>query len=128
MEFVKVKKSWGTEVWFENNDLYCGKEITMDGGYWSSDGKFHYHKLKDETFYVLDGYLEVHLFGNGVLKHLTLKKGEALRIRPGTPHRFRARYPNWPTKFVEVSTHHEDSDSYYDIQPPHLGSKEKSYA
>ena len=40
-----VKKTWGNELWFENNDKYCGKLITVECGKWSSEGKYHYQPL-----------------------------------------------------------------------------------
>ncbi len=44
----RVEKTWGSELWFANNDMYCGKLLTVNVDKWSSEGKFHYHKIKDE--------------------------------------------------------------------------------
>jgi len=48
----KVKKIWGSEEWLVNNELYCCKILNLKKGYRCS---IHYHKDKDETFYVLKG-------------------------------------------------------------------------
>lgn len=100
-----VAKDWGYETWFENNELYCGKILVCRDGIWSSDGWWHYHPIKDETFYVLSGTLELDIEG----KSQYLEPNDSQRILPGTRHRFRSN-----TKycaFVEVSTSHSDTDS-----------------
>jgi len=52
-----IKKSWGYELWFINNSLYCGKMLLINKDSWSSEGRYHYHKIKDETFFVIEGIL-----------------------------------------------------------------------
>jgi len=47
-----VDKDWGRELWIVNNDKYCGKILELNKGYRCS---IHYHKIKDETFYILEG-------------------------------------------------------------------------
>jgi len=109
-----VKKSWGAEEWIENNELYCLKKIFIFKNNWSSEGKFHWHKIKDETFYVTDGQLllEIKDKDNNVVSML-LEEGETYRIKPGTLHRFTTdSYYN--CMFIEMSTQHKDSDSYYE--------------
>jgi mannose-6-phosphate isomerase-like protein (cupin superfamily) len=102
-----VKKPWGAEVCIVNTAAYCGKAIVV-GEQWSSGGKFHYHKIKDETFYVILGHLVIERENFG---ELVLQEGQSLRIKPGEPHRFRSA--SGKCFFIEFSTHHEDSDSYY---------------
>ena len=46
----EVKKVWGKELWIVNCDKYCGKLLYLDKGATSS---YHYHKEKQETFYVI---------------------------------------------------------------------------
>ncbi len=113
-----VKKTWGYEIWFANTELYCGKELFINRGMYSSDGRFHYHKIKDETFYVLKGKLVIDYFENDkkyAIHTAILSKGDSFRIRPYVSHRFTTgKYTS--CKFIEASTHHEDNDSYYDVQ------------
>jgi quercetin dioxygenase-like cupin family protein len=103
----KVKRNWGYEYWIENNEKYCGK-ILVCGNKWSDQGKSHYHKKKDETFLVIEGALILDT-GINVLK---LNKYESFRVRPGIKHRFKALEKK--CIFVEISTTHKDSDSYWD--------------
>ena len=113
---VTVRKDWGYEKWFMNNELYCGKELYIKSRAQSSKGKFHYHKIKDETFFILGGKLILdYFFKESVYyKTVTLTKNCSFRIIPEMRHRFKGGILG--CKFIEVSTHHEDSDSYYDDQ------------
>jgi N-acetylneuraminate synthase len=67
----------------------------------------HKHKLKEETFRLLWGDLEVDLNGNRV----QLKPGDKLLVERGAVHGFRS---TGGAIFSEVSTRHIVGDSYYD--------------
>jgi rfaE bifunctional protein kinase chain/domain len=97
-----VPKVWGFEKWLENNDKYCSKLLSLNKGYQCS---LHYHKIKDEMFLVAKGHIRLEL-GDKVLH---LKENNFIRIPPGTHHRFRGLEDS---EILEVSTHHDDSDSY----------------
>lgn len=101
-----VEKSWGKEEWIVNNELYCGKILTCIRGKWSSNGLYHYHKLKDETFHILQGSVILDIEG----KEYTLNEGDTFRIKPNTKHRFTSLTDI--SKILEISTQHFDSDSY----------------
>ena len=47
-----VPKGWGFEKWIVNCEEYCGKVLYFVKGKRCS---WHYHKLKDEVFYVQSG-------------------------------------------------------------------------
>lgn len=47
-----VTKGWGHEEWIVNKKEYCGKLLFFKEGKRCS---FHYHKIKDETFYLQSG-------------------------------------------------------------------------
>ena len=49
-------KGWGYEKWIVNKDEYCGKLLHIIKGMKCS---WHYHKKKDETFYLQEGKLLV---------------------------------------------------------------------
>lgn len=98
----KVDKDWGYEDIIINNELYCFKKIFVKKGHQCS---VHWHRLKDEEFYIEYGNIVLELFGTST----NLKKGMSYRIRPNNVHRFTALED---TMIYEVSTHHEDSDSY----------------
>jgi rfaE bifunctional protein kinase chain/domain len=97
-----VPKLWGYEKWIENNDNYCSKLLSLNKGYQCS---LHYHKVKDETFIVTKGHVRLEVED----KVYHLQEGGFMRIPPGTKHRFTGIEDSL---IIEVSTHHEDSDSY----------------
>jgi len=96
------KKVWGSEEWIVNTDMYCGKILNLNKGYRCS---MHYHKDKDETFYVLSGEVLIEVNGNPRI----MKKGDVQRIVPGIKHRFTGLKKS---RIIEFSTHHEKDDSY----------------
>ena len=113
MKHIRVAKGWGGEIWFANNEKYCGKELFVLDGLYSSEGDFHFHKIKDETFYIMEGTLLLDFFMPGEpMKSIQLAEGASFRVPPEMRHRF----CGWEgdCRFIEVSTHHEDSDSYYE--------------
>ena len=115
-----VTKVWGYELWIENNELYCGKHLHVLPTKWCS---VHYHKNKKETFYVINGELLLE-YSNNLDKEFweekfahrkVLKKGDCFTLETLVAHRFTSN-TSYPCDFIEISTHHEDSDSYRIIQ------------
>ena len=107
-----VKKTWGSELWFANTLYYCGKLLIVEPEKWSSEGKFHYHEIKDETFFIVEGILLLDIADNeGGYQRMTLYENDSYRVMPGVKHRFSAG-SEISCKFIEASTHHRDSDSY----------------
>lgn len=96
------EKVWGSEEWIANTDKYCGKFLSLKKGRRCS---LHYHKNKDETFYVLKGRVLIEIDN----KEHIMEEGDVQRITPLTYHRFSGLENS---VIVEFSTHHEDSDSY----------------
>ncbi len=107
-----VEKSWGHEIWFENNGLYCGKGLFVRYQEWSSKGKFHYHPVKDETFIITYGtlLLQIGEDGHGFIEDHILPAQTSFRVKPGVKHRFTAINQEG-CEFVEVSTIHNDDDT-----------------
>jgi len=109
----KVNKEWGYELWLANEEKenYCGKILYVKPGHSSS---MHYHAKKHETFYVLEGTLNVELIDTDTTekKTLTLEVGDTYVIDRHKPHRLFPSDASNGVKFIEVSTLHEDSDSY----------------
>lgn len=95
-------KVWGEENWIANSEKYCGKKMMVKEGYHCS---YHMHKIKEETFYILSG--EIELIHQG--KYHILKEGEIFHIKPKDYHSFRALKE---TVFFEFSTQHFDEDNY----------------
>ena len=94
-------KGWGYEDWIVNNSLYCGKILHFKKGKKCS---LHYHKIKDETFYLLKGKIKLKQKN----KEIVLKKGETIRLLPKTLHQVFALEN---TDILEISTKHFESDT-----------------
>ena len=107
----KVKKDWGYELWLVNNqkENYCGKILYINEGCASS---MHFHANKHETFYILEGKLTVETLNTETTEKTVyiLEEGDTFVLDRLKPHQLIAREGD--VKFLEVSTFHEDSDSY----------------
>ena len=103
-----VPKGWGYEKWIVNNELYCGKLLFFNAGKRCS---WHYHKNKDETFYIQSGEILL-IYGENddmeKAKMTVLKPGDKFYIYPGLRHQMQARSD---TELFEFSTQHFDEDS-----------------
>jgi len=95
-------KLWGHEEWIANTDKYCGKRLILKKGYQCS---LHYHKKKDETFYIDEGKVRMEING----KTLTMMEGDLCRVKPMQEHRFSGLENSI---IYEFSTHHDERDSY----------------
>ena len=104
-----VPKGWGFEKWIVNTELYCGKLLHFNMGKRCS---WHYHKIKDETFYVQSGELLL-MYGEdddiNKGKIMVMRPGDTFHVYPGLRHQMQARVD---TELFEFSTQHFDSDSY----------------
>ena len=101
-----VDKVWGMEEIFANNDKYCGKLLHIHGGYRCS---IHYHREKDETFYVLKGMIKMEALNQDFLMYA----GDSIRIHKGVKHRFTGIEAS---TIIEVSTTDKPEDSYRETQ------------
>ena len=110
METVEIHpKGWGYEKWIVNNDLYCGKILFFERGKKCS---WHYHKVKDETFYVQSGEILLRYGENDDLersKTINLKPGDKFYVPPGLRHQMIGLAD---TELFEFSTQHFEDDSY----------------
>ena len=95
-----VPKVWGEELWIVNKN-YCGKLLILNKGFRCS---LHYHKNKDETFYINKGRVLMELNG----QKYVMWPGDVQEIKPGDKHRFTGLEDS---EIIEFSTHHQDSDS-----------------
>ena len=85
-----VKKPWGREEIFAENDRYAGKILHLSAGHSLS---LQYHERKDETLYVLEGEVLLLVEEEGQMRERRLGPGQIYRIRPGVKHRMRAEMP-----------------------------------
>tara|TARA_B100000519_G_scaffold82165_1_gene70881 strand:- start:31 stop:387 length:357 start_codon:yes stop_codon:yes gene_type:complete len=108
-EIKIVPKGWGYEKWIVNTDEYCGKLLHFIKGKKCS---WHYHKLKDETFYLQEGKLLVKYSDNDNLdeaNEVILERGDKFHVYRGLRHQMFAMED---TDMFEFSTQHFDSDSH----------------
>lgn len=103
-----IKKLWGYEKILVNSDLYCGKILHIEK---DKKGSFHYHKIKDETFYLLKGKVLINysytneFFTNSKV----LEEGDSLHIPPGLRHQIVGIEES---DIIEISTYDDCDDSY----------------
>ena len=104
-----VEKGWGYEKWIVNKEEYCGKLLFFKKGKKCS---WHYHKLKDEVFYLQSGQLLVkHSDDDNINEaaELLLNPGENFHVYRGLRHQMQALEDS---ELFEFSTQHFDEDSY----------------
>lgn len=76
---ITIPKEWGAEYLIEVNPDYTMKNIVVDMGCALPS---HYHELKKETFYILDG--QGMMIIDGKERHVT--PGDFVTILPGQVH------------------------------------------
>ena len=106
---IHVDKGWGWERWIVNKEEYCGKLLFFEKGKKCS---WHYHKIKDEVFYLQSGRLLVKYSDGDFLesaKEKVLEAGENFHVPTGLRHQMIALEDS---ELFEFSTQHFDSDSY----------------
>lgn len=109
MRIKHVPKGWVYEKWIVNKPEYCGKLLFFKKGKRCS---WHYHKIKDEVFYLQSGKLLVKYSEQDDIKNakeLVLNPGESFYAPPNLKHQMIALED---TELFEFSTQHFESDSY----------------
>lgn len=104
----RVEKGWGSELIWASTEQYCGKFLNFNKG-----GKFsmHFHKDKDETWYVLSGEFEIETIDtrNASTHKTLLRKGNTWRNPTMLPHRITCLEEG---SIIEVSTADHMEDNY----------------
>jgi mannose-6-phosphate isomerase-like protein (cupin superfamily) len=104
------QKGWGRELIWATNDKYCGKLMMFD----KKGAKFsmHFHREKDETWYVLNGSFTLHTIDTDTAEMTTqvLAGGDTWRNEPLVPHQLIAMEDN--SVIIEVSTPDSVEDNY----------------
>ena len=102
-------KGWGYENWIVNKPEYCGKLLYF---YKGKKCSWHYHKLKDETFFIGSGAIKL-TYGDdddiSKANYIVLLKGDKFHIYRGLRHQMEALMD---TELYEFSTEHFEEDSY----------------
>jgi len=108
-EIKFVPKGWGFEKWIVNSEEYCGKLLYFVKGKKCS---WHYHILKDETFYLQSGKIMLKYSDNDEIslsKEIILTRGDKFHIYRGLRHQM---FAIEDSELFEFSTQHFDEDSY----------------
>jgi quercetin dioxygenase-like cupin family protein len=106
---IHVDKGWGWERWIVNKEEYCGKLLFFEEGKRCS---FHYHKIKDEVFYLQSGKMLIKFSEDDDLENaeeLLLNAGDKFHVYIGLRHQMIALEDS---ELFEFSTQHFDEDSY----------------
>lgn len=106
-----VKKGWGKEVIFAREPAYCGKLLVFNK---RSQFSMHFHKNKDETFYITEGRFQLDWVDtkDASTKTVFLEPNDTWRIPPMVPHQVTCI--SHGGTIIEVSTHDdpEDNDNF----------------
>lgn len=103
-----IPKGWGYEKIICNTEEYCGKLLHFVRGKKCS---WHYHILKDETFYIQSGMILLKYAEDDDIssaEQIILTKGDKFHVYRGLRHQMTALED---TELFEFSTQHFDSDS-----------------
>ena len=106
---MRVEKGWGHEEIFASTETYCGKLLCFDEG---KKFSMHFHRDKDETWYVLAGEFELTIIDTTKAQsHVTrMNKGDVWRNKPLLPHQLRCIAG--PGIIIEVSGKDTVEDNY----------------
>ena len=103
-----VNKGWGYEEILTNTEKYCSKILHMNKGKMFS---WHYHEIKDETFYVENGKIKlIYSYDDDMLnaEETVLNPGDVFHVTTGLRHRI-VGLEN--SRIFEFSTQHFEEDS-----------------
>ena len=104
----EVNKGWGSELIWVTNDKYCGKFLNFNEG---AKFSMHFHREKEETWYVLSGMFEVEIIDTSnasVLKKI-IGVGCVHHNDSMVPHRITCLEAG---TIIEVSTPDSVEDNY----------------
>jgi mannose-6-phosphate isomerase-like protein (cupin superfamily) len=103
-----VDKGWGSEFIFATNEKYCGKFLNFNTG---AKFSMHFHKDKDETWYVLSGKFVVFYINttDASVYRTELNTGDTWRNAPMLPHQLLCLEQG---TIIEVSTPDSIEDNY----------------
>ncbi|MBM08037.1 MAG: hypothetical protein CMF69_00435 [Magnetovibrio sp.] len=103
---IEVQKTWGYEMIYVNNALYCNKALIINPNCFTS---MHFHIKKHETLLPVSGKLYIDYIVDKVIHTKEVAEYEAFIIAPGLPHSLRAGEQG--VTLIESSTTSHDDDS-----------------
>ena len=105
-----VTKGWGKEVIYADHEEYCGKLLVYDKA--GATSSMHFHKVKKETWYVLQGSFDYKTIdtNTGVINTQVISQGDTITNETFAIHQLTARDDN--SIIVEVSTKDNPDDNF----------------
>jgi len=103
-----VEKGWGYEEIITNTSLYCAKILHINR---NKKLSWHYHNLKDETFYIENGTVMLYTSETDDILDANVQvlvPGQSFHVPVGLRHRLLALENS---RVFEFSTQHFDEDS-----------------
>ena len=94
----RVDKPWGHEIVWAETERYVGKILHIRAGQRLSR---QYHEVKDETFLVQSGEMDLEVGAGDMLRTLRMKPNDSFHCPPKTIHRMVAVTD---VDVIEVST------------------------
>jgi quercetin dioxygenase-like cupin family protein len=103
-----VEKGWGHELIWATNDKYCGKLMHFKQG---AKFSMHFHAVKDESWYVLEGKFIVRTIdtSNSKQQETLLLEGDTWHNPPLQIHQLECLQEG---TIIEVSTPDSVEDNY----------------
>lgn len=88
MDIKIIKKPWGEEIWFAQNEIYAGKILKVNKGHRLS---LQFHRKKIETQLIYKGIAKL-TYGESLdnLQEIILNPGDKFDINPPLIHRIEA--------------------------------------
>ena len=117
MSRIEISHHYGVEKFYKFglcmitivNDKYCKKYLFMLKG---QKHPAQFHKIKQETFFILYGKIELQIKHSSKSSKKILSAGESFTIYKGMVHEFKA-LSNYGVVIEEISSKHIKTDSYY---------------
>jgi len=90
----QVKKGWGFEIVFANNDKYCGKLLVFDKV--GAKTSLVFHKDKAKSWFINAGKFKIKFIdiSTGEVKEVILEEGKTVDFGPLSPHQIEALEAN----------------------------------
>lgn len=105
-----VQKGWGYELIWATTEKYCGKIMVFDRA--GASTSMHFHKEKDETWFVNNGKFKVRYIDtkDAMLYEKELNEGDTWYNAPLAPHQLIALEAD--SSITEVSTPDSVEDNF----------------
>ncbi len=104
----QVKKGWGFELVWSNNDKYCGKLLVFERA--GAKTSLVFHKEKAKSWFINAGKFKITFVdvSTGEMKEAVLEEGKTVDFGPLSPHQVEALVANSIILEVGTSDYVED--------------------